>query len=825
MNDLTCDIGYKSINHAGEQLCGDHVEVVEQEDGSTVIVLADGLGSGVKASILSTLTSKIISTMLAAGLSIEECVETIAATLPVCSVRGVAYSTFTIIRLIRNQTAELIQYDNPQVIVLRNGENWEYPRTETTIGGKQIFRSLIRLQEDDVFIAMSDGCPHAGIGMAYNFGWKREDIIKFMEAMSLCGYTAKNLSTLLVDECNKLYGGEPGDDATSCVVRVRRRVPMNMLFGPPSNRDDGDRMMSPSIAAKWLNKPLRASLDFTGDIPPIAYLEGVDLVTEGVITVNRVVEYAKDYIGENKHYEDWSFGEDGASLISRLLFEEATDINFYVGKAINPAHQNPDLPIRKFDTKVQHLKYKVLREVARQAWNDTLLENVLDIPKAIVPGKVPTMRCCVYKERAILAERVKLAMGGGNSGNIIQVIDIACDDCPAIGYQVTDSCRGCLAHRCEDVCKRGAISFDYKHEAHIDKTKCVECGQCAKVCPYSAIVNRKRPCQNACKIKAISINEENAACIDDEKCIQCGACVYQCPFGAISDRSFIINVIDMLKKSQGNTRYKVYALVAPAIGSQLNYAKLGQVITGIKQLGFYTVVEAALGADMVAQAESKELTEKGFLTSSCCPAFVRYVKTAFPALVPYISHNLSPMATIARYIKEHEENVKIVFIGPCTAKKAEVQLEDVKPYVDAAITFEELQALLDSRDIDITSLPEDVLDNASYFGRIFARSGGLSDAVAEGLKEQHLDDFELKACVCDGIEECRMALLKKSKNALNANFIEGMACVNGCIGGAGNLTHGEKNKAAVDSYGREALEKTILDAIAPLRYQKESCSD
>ncbi|MBQ1790249.1 MAG: SpoIIE family protein phosphatase [Oscillospiraceae bacterium] len=361
MNDLTCDIGYKSINHAGEQLCGDHVEVVEQEDGSTVIVLADGLGSGVKASILSTLTSKIISTMLAAGLSIEDCVETIAATLPVCSVRGVAYSTFTIIRLIRNQTAELIQYDNPQVIMLRNGENFEYPRTEATIGGKKIFRSMIRLQEDDVFIAMSDGCPHAGIGTAYNFGWKREDIITFMEAMSYCGYTAKNLSTLLVDECYKLYGGEPGDDATACVVRIRKRVPMNMLFGPPSNRDDGERMMNlffakegkhiicggttSSIAAKWLNKPLRASLDFEGDIPPIAYLEGADLVTEGVITVNRVVEYAKDYTGENRNYEVWSNGKDGASLISRLLFEEATDINFYVGRAINPAHQNPNLPI------------------------------------------------------------------------------------------------------------------------------------------------------------------------------------------------------------------------------------------------------------------------------------------------------------------------------------------------------------------------------------------------------------------------------------------------------------------------------------------------
>ena len=228
------------------------------------------------------------------------------------------------------------------------------------------------------------------------------------------------------------------------------------------------------------------------------------------------------------------------------------------------------------------------------------------------------------------------------------------------------------------------------------------------------------------------------------------------------------------------------------------------------------MVEAALGADMVAHAEAKELTEKGFLTSSCCPAFVRYVKTAFPALKPYISHNLSPMATIAKYIKEHEENVKIVFIGPCTAKKSEVQLEDVKPYVDAAITFEELQALLDSRDIDITTLPEDVLDNASYFGRIFARSGGLSDAVAEGLKEQHLDDFQLKACACDGIEECRMALLKKSRNALDANFIEGMACVSGCIRGAGNLTHGEKHRAAVGNYGREALEKTIMGAIGPL---------
>ena len=362
MNDLCADIGYKSINHYGEQLCGDHVDVVEPDDNSTVIVLSDGLGSGVKASILSTLTAKIISTMLAEGLSLEECVETIAATLPVCSVRGVAYSTFTIIHLKNNETAELIQYDNPHAIIIRDEAVWDYPKTEMNIGGKKIYKSVIKLQEDDIFVAMSDGCPHAGIGIGYNFGWKRDDIATFMEGLSHVGYTAKTLSTMLVDECDKLYGHQPGDDATACVVRIRKRVPMNMMFGPPSNRDDNDRMMSlffskegkhiicggttSTIAAKYLHKPLKATLNFEmSDVPPIAEIEGVDLVTEGVITVNKVVEYAKDYLGENKHYEHWSFKRDGASLICRLLFEEATDINFFVGRAINPAHQNPDLPI------------------------------------------------------------------------------------------------------------------------------------------------------------------------------------------------------------------------------------------------------------------------------------------------------------------------------------------------------------------------------------------------------------------------------------------------------------------------------------------------
>lgn len=474
--------------------------------------------------------------------------------------------------------------------------------------------------------------------------------------------------------------------------------------------------------------------------------------------------------------------------------------------------------VRKFDTKVQYLKYKVLREVARHAWNDTLLENVMDIPKAIVPGKEPTMRCCVYKERAILGERVKIAMGGDPTNpNVIQVIDIACDECPAAGYSVTDSCRGCLAHRCEDVCPRGAISFDHNHVAHIDKTKCIECGKCAEVCPYSAITNRKRPCQVACKVKAIDINVDGAAAINDEKCTSCGACVYRCPFGAISDKSYILNVIDLIKRSENNTKYKVYAVVAPSISSQFSYAKLGQVIKGLKELGFHTVVEAALGADLVAMSEARELTEKGFLTSSCCPAFVSYIKSEFPDLAQHISHNLSPMVEISKYIKKTDPGAKAIFIGPCTAKKAEAQLEKAKPYVDAVLTFEELQALFDSKAMDITTLEEDVLDNASYYGRIFARSGGLSDAVVQALKEQGLEDFPLKAVACNGIEECRIALLKKRKGVLDANFIEGMACLGGCIGGAGCLTHGAKNKAEVDKYGKEAFEKTISEAISVLK--------
>lgn len=383
MNSYCADIGYKSINHDGEELCGDHVDVIEARDGSKVIVLADGLGSGVKASILSTLTSKIISTMISEGLSLEDCVETISSTLPVCSVRGVAYSTFTIIHLVDNSRAEIIQYDNPHVILLRDCEPYVYPETQMAIGGKTVYSSTIELKENDVFIAMSDGCPHAGIGVSYNFGWKREEIAEFMANIAHVGYTAKTLSTILIDEVNSLYGGKPGDDATACVIKIRKREPMNILFGSPANKDDDSRMLTlffskegkhivcggttSKIAARYLGKEVKPCLQYErSDVPPIAEIEGVDLVTEGVITIDKVLKYADDYLGDNTLYEEWGFKKDGASRIARLLFEEATDINFFVGKAINPAHQNPDLPIN-FSIKMNLVEElsKDLREMGK----------------------------------------------------------------------------------------------------------------------------------------------------------------------------------------------------------------------------------------------------------------------------------------------------------------------------------------------------------------------------------------------------------------------------------------------------------------------------
>lgn len=362
MNNLYTDIGYHSLNHYGEQLCGDHIDIADRDDDTHIVVLADGLGSGVKASILSTLTSKILSTMMAQKMEIDDAVSTMAATLPVCQVRGIAYSTFTIVMISDNDEAEIIQYDNPHVIMLRDGKNEVYPETSFEIDGKTIYRSKLKIREGDTFIMMSDGCIHAGVGMALNYGWQRDNIIDFMETMYNPEYTAKALTTILLDECNRLYGDKPGDDTTVCTIKIRPRQSVNLMIGPPANPKDVTKMMSlffskqgkhivcggttSTLAAEFLGKEVIPSLKYLDpEIPPTAEIDGVDLVTEGVITINKVLTYAQSYLTDNECFNEWSVKQDGASQISRILFEEATDINFYVGRAVNPAHQNPNLPI------------------------------------------------------------------------------------------------------------------------------------------------------------------------------------------------------------------------------------------------------------------------------------------------------------------------------------------------------------------------------------------------------------------------------------------------------------------------------------------------
>ncbi|MDF2521346.1 MAG: 4Fe-4S dicluster protein, partial [Clostridia bacterium] len=452
--------------------------------------------------------------------------------------------------------------------------------------------------------------------------------------------------------------------------------------------------------------------------------------------------------------------------------------------------------MRKFETDVQLVRYEVLKEVSKLALEGTLQEKQRTIPKIVDPGPKARFRCCIYKEREITKKRVKLAMGGDKRNpNIIEVIRAACDECPISRFTITEACRGCLAQRCSEACPADAI-YHVGKRAYINQQKCKECGKCKTACPYNAVSDVMRPCRRACPVDALSIDENRKAFIDNEKCIQCGACVYQCPFGAIMDKSQIVEVINELKAAKDN-KINIYAVVAPAISSQFTFAKLGQVIGAIKSMGFHDVVEAALGADIIADHETHEfaetIAERGFMTSSCCPSFVSLVQKKYPDLEGNISTSVSPMIAVSRLIKKTDESAKVVFIGPCLAKKREAQSSSVKGSTDYVLTFEELYAMIDAMEIDIQDCEELELNNASFFGRIFARSGGLTEAIKQVIKECELE-ADFRPVSCDGVEECDKALKLAKAGRLEGNFIEGMVCSGGCIGGPMSLHHGPKDK-------------------------------
>ncbi|MCD8037379.1 MAG: 4Fe-4S dicluster domain-containing protein, partial [Clostridiales bacterium] len=469
--------------------------------------------------------------------------------------------------------------------------------------------------------------------------------------------------------------------------------------------------------------------------------------------------------------------------------------------------------IKKFESNVQYIKYLVNKEITKRFINGTLEDSLDDIAETLIPGPKPMTRCCIYKERHIIKQRAKNAIEPLAGDNVINILHDACDECPVNRFMVTDACRGCLAHKCQEVCPRNAI-FVVDHHAYINQELCIECGRCHDACPYSAISDVKRPCVRACAIGAIQIDSDKKAIIDDSKCVSCGACVHMCPFGAIVDKPYVLDVLKLIKESENNTKYKVYAIIAPAISSQFTNARIEQVIAGIEKIGFYHAVEAALGADIVSYHEAHEFAdtveEMKWKTTSCCPAFVEYVRKAFPDLMGHVSTTVSPMIAAARLIRSMEDNVKIVFIGPCTAKKMEIKQEDLKGAVDYVITFEELAAMLDAMEINLEECEDKALDNASFYGRLFARSGGVTEAVKQVVEHSGID-VEFQPMAADGLDTVSKILRLAKAGKLGGNFLEGMACKCGCIGGAASLSHGPKDVTQGDKYGKRSKEKDTVD--------------
>ena len=486
--------------------------------------------------------------------------------------------------------------------------------------------------------------------------------------------------------------------------------------------------------------------------------------------------------------------------------------------------------MRGIYTSVIDIRRKVFTEVARMAYEGgNYAEKIAKLPYKILPGEVATLRESIFLERAIVEERLRLAIGlplrpvdeekpvsdGIEASAInekyydpplVNIIKFACNACPTKKVEVTNMCQGCLAHPCKEVCPKGAISMVHGKSV-IDQDKCIKCGKCVDACPYHAINKMERPCAAACGMNAIGSDELGRAKIDYDKCVSCGMCLVNCPFGAIVDKGQIFQLIHAIQSGE-----RVFAIIAPAFINQFGPEMTpGKIRPAMKQLGFDDVVEVAIGADLCTLEEAKDFMREvpehqPFMATSCCPSWSVMAKKLFPELASYISMAMTPMVLTARLLKKQHKNIKIAFIGPCAAKKLEASRRTIRSDVDFVLTFEELMGMFEAKGVNFDTLeaePGDDFQHASADGRGFAASGGVAQAVVNAIKQMD-PDREVKVASAQGLADCKRLLMMARAGKYNGYLLEGMGCPGGCVGGAGTLADPAKAAAALAKYSAEA---------------------